>query len=163
MGERAAGDQILFHVVLGVVIKVDNSYSESELLKIRPTMLAQNAEALNVYKGRPLNGIWATAPYLHSGSVPNLWELLKAGKDRVKTFSVGSREFDPIYVGFKSDPALPGAFVFRTVDGDGKPIPGNGNYGHEYGTGRAVVDSGDGLPALSDKERWDLLEYLKSQ
>ncbi len=24
----------------------------------------------------PLNGIWATAPYLHNGSVPTLWHLL---------------------------------------------------------------------------------------
>ncbi|TPW13479.1 MAG: lipoprotein, partial [Halothiobacillaceae bacterium] len=30
---------------------------------------------LNAYKARPLNGIWATAPYLHNGSVPNLYEL----------------------------------------------------------------------------------------
>src|SRR5438034_7241080 len=25
---------------------------------------------------RSLNGIWATAPYLHNGSVPNMYELL---------------------------------------------------------------------------------------
>jgi hypothetical protein len=34
------------------------------------------------YESRVLNGIWATAPYLHNGSVPNLWELLKPAKDR---------------------------------------------------------------------------------
>lgn len=28
------------------------------------------------YKARPLNGIWATAPYLHNGSVPTLNDLL---------------------------------------------------------------------------------------
>ena len=28
------------------------------------------------YKGRSLNGIWATAPYLHNGSVPTLYDLL---------------------------------------------------------------------------------------
>ena len=28
------------------------------------------------YKARPLNGVWATPPYLHNGSVPNLYELL---------------------------------------------------------------------------------------
>jgi cytochrome c peroxidase len=32
---------------------------------------------LRRYKARPLNGIWATPPYLHNGSVPNLWELLQ--------------------------------------------------------------------------------------
>lgn len=29
------------------------------------------------YLAPPLYGIWASAPYLHNGSVPNLWELLK--------------------------------------------------------------------------------------
>src|SRR5690606_5530945 len=37
---------------------------------------SKNLQGL-VYKARPLNGIWATAPYLHNGSVPNLWELLQ--------------------------------------------------------------------------------------
>jgi formylglycine-generating enzyme required for sulfatase activity len=31
----------------------------------------------NGYLAPPLYGVWATAPYLHNGSVPNLWELLK--------------------------------------------------------------------------------------
>src|SRR6185437_3050916 len=30
----------------------------------------------HAYESRVLHGIWATAPYLHNGSVPNLWELL---------------------------------------------------------------------------------------
>ena len=30
----------------------------------------------NAYESRVLHGIWATAPYLHNGSVPNLYELL---------------------------------------------------------------------------------------
>jgi len=160
--QMATGDEILVHVVLGTIIKVDNNYKESELLQVRNETLALNADSLNVYKGRPLNGIWATAPYLHNGSVPNLWELLKPAKDRVATFSVGSREFDPVHVGFRSDPTLPGAFVFHTLDAEGKPIPGNGNFGHEYGTGRAIADGGDGLPVLTDTERWELLEFLKS-
>lgn len=29
------------------------------------------------YLAPPLYGIWASAPYLHNGSVPNLWEVLK--------------------------------------------------------------------------------------
>jgi hypothetical protein len=35
------------------------------------------ADAGAAYESRVLYGIWATAPYLHNGSVPNLWELLK--------------------------------------------------------------------------------------
>lgn len=33
------------------------------------------ARGLLGYKARPLNGIWATAPFLHNGSVPNLYEM----------------------------------------------------------------------------------------
>jgi cytochrome c peroxidase len=47
------------------------------------------------YKGRPLTGIWATAPYMHNGSVPNLWEVLLPPEKRSVTFNVGTREFDP--------------------------------------------------------------------
>ncbi len=93
------------------------------------------------YKARPLNGVWATAPYLHNGSVPNLAELLKPAAQRVKTFHVGNQEYDPVKVGFKDDPSQP---VFDTT-GDG-----NSNAGHEYGTD------------LSDEDRRSLLEYLKS-
>ena len=97
------------------------------------------------YKARPLNGIWATAPYLHNGSVPNLWQLFLPENQRVKTFKVGSREFDPKNVGFRTDGAG------TTFDSS---IPGNSNAGHsgaEYGTG-----------LNNDDDRWALIEYLKS-
>ncbi|WP_026069350.1 c-type cytochrome [Legionella tunisiensis] len=34
----------------------------------------------NAYVAMPLDGIWATAPYLHNGSVPTLWHLLNPEK-----------------------------------------------------------------------------------
>ena len=82
------------------------------------------------YKGRPLDGIWATAPYLHNGSVPNLEQLLLPPGQRGTRFYVGSRTFDPEKVGFQSDRPFPGAFEFRVNDEQGKPIPGNSNAGH---------------------------------
>ncbi len=100
-----------------------------------------------VYKGRPLNGIWATAPYLHNGSVPNLWELLKLPEDRIKEFYVGSRELDPINVGFDTEN---GPSVFRVLKQDSTIMPGNSNLGHVYGT------------RLPDPDKWDLIEYMKS-
>jgi hypothetical protein len=100
-----------------------------------------NATVKVGYKARPLNGIWATAPYLHNGSVPNLAELLKPPAERVKTFHLGSQEYDPVNVGFKDDPADP---LFDTT------ADGNSNAGHDYG-GKLTAD-----------ERKDLLEYLKS-
>ena len=50
-----------------------------------------------------LDGIWLRAPYLHNGSVPSLWELLKPPKDRVSSFKVGSRQFDPKNVGWATE------------------------------------------------------------
>ncbi|MGI9416963.1 MAG: di-heme-cytochrome C peroxidase, partial [Geminicoccaceae bacterium] len=38
------------------------------------------------YKARPLNGIWATAPYLHNGSVRTLRQLLLPTDQRQTTF-----------------------------------------------------------------------------
>lgn len=93
------------------------------------------------YKARPLNGIWATAPYLHNGSVPNLDELLKAPEKRAKSFKVGSREFDPVNVGFVTNE---GQFTFDTS------LHGNSNAGHKY------------AKELSDDERKQLIEYLKT-
>ena len=100
-----------------------------------------------VYKARPLNGIWATAPYLHNGSVPSLWELMKAPQQRVKTFWVGSREFDPVAVGFVSDRGLS---EFKVLNADGQIQRGNSNLGHDYGQ------------QLSDADKWALVEYMKS-
>ena len=98
------------------------------------------------YEARALYGIWATAPYLHNGSIPNLWELLTPAKQRRATFMVGSREFDPKNVGYVTDrsPLKNGTFVT-----DPNNMNGNGNGGHEYGT------------ALGEAERWALIEYLK--
>ena len=97
------------------------------------------------YEARVLNGVWAVAPYLHNGSVPNLWELMKPAKDRMSTFKVGSRIFDPKNVGYATDdsPFKTGAFI-------ADPNNGNGNGGHEYGTG------------LTEGDRWAIIEYMKT-
>lgn len=109
----------------------------------------RNDKAL-AYKARPLNGIWATAPYLHNGSIPTLAALLAPAEKRPEVFYLGSNEFDPVNVGLKSDVSFDGCFTFRVKDQQGKPIPGNSNSGHEYGT------------SLSELERKQLLEYLKT-
>jgi len=100
---------------------------------------------LLVYKGRPLQGIWATAPYLHNGSVPTLYALMQAPKDRPTTFCVGSRVFDPINVGFDSKGPCAGPAQFNAA------IDGNSNLGHNYGNA-----------GLSDDDRYALIEYMKT-
>ena len=100
-----------------------------------------------VYKARPLNGIWATAPYLHNGSVPTLWGLLQTPDARPVKFRVGSREFDPVNVGYSTDL---GPSFFNVLDDDGNVIPGNANSGHTYGT------------QLTNVDKWALVEYMKT-
>jgi hypothetical protein len=99
------------------------------------------------YESRVLNGVWAVAPYLHNGSVPNLWELMKLAKDRKSSFMVGSRIFDPKNVGYATDesPFKTGAFMADPANANG-----NGNGGHEFGAG------------LTDDERWAIIEYMKT-
>lgn len=106
-------------------------------------------KALLAYKARPLNGVWSSAPFLHNGSVPNLYQLLLPAKERVKQFYLGSMMFDPKHLGYEMM-QVKDAFLFDTA------LPGNSNAGHEYGTGY-----GD-LPALTEDERWQLIEYIKT-
>jgi len=125
-------------------------------------LVGESVEELRVYKARPLNGIWATAPYLHNGSVPNMMELLKpvnAPKPedrRVTKFCVGSREFDPDLLGFKS---VPDSSKLDTNGGCGDnflfdtTIPGNLNTGHDnYGE-----------EVLTEDERWAIIEFIKGE
>lgn len=129
---------------------------------------------LFAYKARSLNGIWATAPYLHNGSVPTLYDLLLPKREgtsqeyqdkyrsqcsesieyRPDEFFVGSREFDPKKVGFRYTGYK--GFKFQTG------IPGNSNSGHEYAAGRTPQQDGKILTVLCRSDRMALLEYLKT-
>jgi hypothetical protein len=100
------------------------------------------------YESRVLHGIWATAPYLHNGSVPSLWELMLPPDRRTTSFKVGSRKFDPKNVGYVTDesPFKNGTYVV-----DPQNANGNGNGGHDY------------TQKLTDDDRWAIVEYLKTQ
>jgi hypothetical protein len=111
------------------------------------------------YKGRPLDGIWATAPYLHNGSVANLYELQLPADERAKEFCVGQREFDPDRVGFvmlsKAECDARRLFWLDTS------LPGNWKTGHEYGVQRCGSKN-DTCMEKRHQEISDLLAYLKS-
>ena len=106
-----------------------------------------------IYKARPLNGIWAVAPFLHNGSVPNLYLLLSPQSDRPGTFWAGSKRFDPVRVGYDMG-EMSGASLFDTSK------PGNSNAGHEFKDG--PLGNGVVGPLLSPEERMMIIEYLKS-
>jgi hypothetical protein len=96
----------------------------------------------------PLDGVWARAPYLHTGGVPTLRALVTAPRPdgtslRPATFYRGSRHYDPVDMGWESAAAK--------ERGTGRPLfqfdttkPGNGNQGHEF-----YVPDGD-VEALLD-------------
>ncbi|XOF34329.1 MAG: di-heme-cytochrome C peroxidase [Candidatus Electrothrix sp. YB6] len=77
------------------------------------------------FKAGPLLGMWATAPFLHNGSVPNMYELLSPPEERSKVFWVGNPELDLERLGYVSV-EQPGLFRFDTS------LPGNSNQGHIY-------------------------------
>lgn len=131
----------------------DKRYLEGD----RPNCL----QAGQGYKARPLNGVWATAPFLHNGSVPSLRHLLGDPKARPETFILGDPSFDAVNVGI-SERRVPrsdanytkdGYFILRT------DIAGNSNAGHEFRDERSPGRIG---PALKDGEVAALIEFLKS-
>jgi hypothetical protein len=114
------------------------------------------------YRARPLDGIWATPPYLHNGSVPNLWALLSPRPDaeRPRLFCLGEREYDPVKVGYVVTEDCKGTTLLDTA------VAGNGNHGHEFtaepGTPMEDYEGGQIGRKLSDSEREALIEYLKT-
>lgn len=143
MGARVPTFDLVAHAAIGATLRHPMQAVHQAASSWHTVYKAGIAAHPDYYKARPLSGIWASAPYLHNGSVPNLVELLKVPGERVAKFYVGSREFDPATVGNRSDEAA-GRALFDTT------LPGNANSGHSFGTTLSVQDKGD------------LLEYLKT-
>ncbi|MDD1527547.1 cytochrome C [Bradyrhizobium sp. WBOS7] len=119
------------------------------------------------YRARPLNGIWATAPYLHNGSVPSLYWLLKPASERPTRFCMGRRDYDPVTVGFAvtaNETCKTGETEFSATGSDGKPIQGNSVLGHSFERkdGEPKRPGVIGRAFKDDAERYDLIEYLKT-
>jgi len=99
------------------------------------------------YVAPPLDGIWATAPYLHNGSVPNLETLLNSTQRPVyweRTFSTSDYDVEKVGWNYEVRTEANSTNVYDTT------IPGYSNSGHTFGDG------------LTNEERSDLLEYLKT-
>jgi mono/diheme cytochrome c family protein len=92
------------------------------------------------YWAPPLEGVFATSPYFHNGSVRTLWEVLTRPEKRTKAFHTGTTAFDAKEVGLCDD----GEFIYDARD------LGKGNGGHPFGC------------EWSDEEKLNLLEFLKS-
>ena len=114
-------------------------------------------EVLTGYQAPPLDGIWATAPYLHNGSVPTLTALLKSAERPGRFYRPPSTDFvhyDPINIGWKfevpGDQPAPSESPEKVRSLFDSSRFGLGNGGHTFGD------------HLSDDARADLIEYLKT-
>jgi len=100
------------------------------------------------YVAPPLDGVWATAPYLHNGSVPTLMELLDSGSrpEFWKRTSEGNAyDYERIGLTYThSDTKDKSKETYRT------DRLGFGNSGHTF------------ADHLTDDERRALVEYLKT-
>lgn len=172
------GGNVLFALALGATVEqtieawFKDNYISPEDQKIfyedRPNCLQAGAG----YRARPLNGVWATAPFLHNGSVPNLKALLSPYEQRPNLVQLGSTRIDIDNVGVWQDPSLEmtvgknyaenGIFILDTS------LPGNSNKGHEFSSayimGADYNQQPTGVigPELKDDERLALIEYLKT-
>ncbi|MBR0810331.1 cytochrome C [Bradyrhizobium diazoefficiens] len=118
------------------------------------------------YRARPLNGIWATAPYLHNGSVPSLYWLLKPASERPQKFCMGRRDYDPVTVGFavSADEKCKTGETLFSAGSEQDPIQGNSVLGHSFERkdGEPKRPGVIGRMFKDDAERYDLIEYLKT-
>lgn len=122
------------------------------------------------YKARPLNGVWATAPFLHNGSIPTIDHLLGPVENRPAQVVLGLPELDTEKLGVKQPSRVPatenhydrkGRFVLDTS------LPGNSNRGHEFSD--AFDSDNPKSPqggvigrALDESERQALIAFIKT-
>jgi mono/diheme cytochrome c family protein len=129
-------------------------YNQSWFAKEKPEGV--KATEPEGYQAPPLDGVWATAPYLHNGSVPTLHDMLSSKtRPRVFTRSYDTDEaaYDKVKVGWKVEvlreaPQNLSAHEARKIYDTTQP--GRSNGGHTFGD------------ALSGEERRAIIEYLKT-
>lgn len=167
-----------FGLALGALVeRTNNQWFNQNFIDQdkRPAMEGLRPNCLQVgkgYKARPLNGVWATAPFLHNGSIATLYHLLSPLEDRPMFVELGSPVFDAKHVGIvqgktiqafnKNKEHNPPAITADYSDGrfilDTREL-GNHNTGHLFSDADV---SGKIGRALSDGERMALIEYLKT-
>lgn len=108
----------------------------------------------NGYVAPPLDGLWASAPYLHNGSVPTLWHLLHPEERPVVWKRTSDDGYDQQRVGlpieaFEAVPKSARAPVHRRRYFNTK-LPGKSAAGHPF------------VNVLTEEEKQAVLEYLKS-
>jgi len=115
------------------------------------------AIATKGYQAPPLDGVWATAPYFHNGSVPTIYGVLtsKARPERfTRSFRTNEADYDSRHVGWRVT-AVPAGTDARISELDRRKIydtsePGRGNFGHYFGDD------------LTEEEKMKIIEFVKT-
>lgn len=180
------GGYVSFGLALGAIVQqtidawfADNGISDPEL---KERFLGGRPNCFQVgqgYKARPLNGVWATAPFLHNGSVATLKDLIcKPQEQRPAYIQLGNIQFDAENVGLYQ----PKGFVTtaqRYIDKErlytnegyfilNSHLPGNSNKGHSFGAdydlNKSYSDQKKGVIGVqfSAPECDAIVEYLKT-
>jgi mono/diheme cytochrome c family protein len=107
------------------------------------------------YVAPPLDGIWATAPFLHNGSVPTIAALLDSKtRPAYWTRTFDSNDLDQAALGWKFTAVDHGkdgeADAKKKAELYDTTRPGYGNLGHTFGD------------KLGDDDRASVIEYLKT-
>lgn len=160
--------------IVGLLIKAryyeDNQLSHEQIQCLEGFGTLDLPQQIAGYKPRPLAGVWATPPFLHNGSVPNIYQMLMPPAERDKRFFVGRRDYDPAHLGYVTTPA-----AGREHDGMwfDTGITGNHNTGHGFSASPEQwaaykadykanpLPKGIIGPELSHEQRMALIEYLK--
>ena len=138
----------------GLPTKLGEFLNESWFSKEKPH--AYKSVETAGYQAPPLDGIWATAPYFHNASVPTLYNVLNS-KSRptlyTRSYRTDEAAYDKKKVGWHVQlldamPKDPNPYERRKVYDTTQP--GRGNGGHTFGD------------ALTEEERWAVIEYLKT-
>jgi hypothetical protein len=129
------------------------------LARVRTNAFARHmaAEQTGGYVAPILSGLWASAPYLHNGSVPTLWQLMTPS-ERPTQFMVGGHALDYSDVGVAGRTNADGVYDYpagytpwSTPELYDTRAPGKSNRGHERE-----------FAGLSDEAKRALIEYLKT-
>jgi hypothetical protein len=110
-------------------------------------------ESPDGYIAPPLDGIWASAPYLHNGSVPTLWHLMNS-TERPVVWKRTADGYDQKNVGLEVE--VFDHFPEGVVRSDDKRRYFDTRINGKSASGHTYPDD------LTEEEKWALIEYLKT-
>lgn len=170
----------VFGLALGAIVErtnqqwFDQNYIPASERKILEGKRPNCLQVGQGYKARPLNGVWATAPFLHNGSIATVFDLLSTQEERPVFIQLGSQKFDADKLGIVQDEKITKKYNGYLKSSQGYKLtddytqglfmldtrqPGNFNTGHLFDDKNVFGKIGR---KLKKQEKMDIIEYLKT-